>query len=375
MNPNSEGDRYGDRSSAMAPLLWPLIMTAAAADAAAAFFKAVWSGEDHLDIPTQPTWASENRIALELSTMCLRDFSRQASGQSTLICAPFALHGATIADFAPGHSVVEVLRHTGLSRVFVTDWRSAAPEMRFFTIDNYLADLNIAVDDIKPPVDLIGLCQGGWLALAYAARFPAKVRRLVLAGAPIDFHAAPSNVSRAIGSIPFFAFEHLVESGNGRVLGQHVLEALRPALNAERASQVLQLAEDMDSDERRELEACFRNWNAWTVDLPGQYYLEVVDRLYRHNQIARNEFVALGRPVSLADVHARTFLLAGRDDQVVAPEQLFAAARLVGTHSGAVEQAIEECGHLSLFLGSRALAGTWPRIGRWLNENALAIAS
>jgi pimeloyl-ACP methyl ester carboxylesterase len=52
------------------------------------------------------------------------------------------------------------------------------------TIDSYLSDLNVAVDDIGPPVDLIGLCQGGWLSLVYAARFAGKVRRLVLAGAP-----------------------------------------------------------------------------------------------------------------------------------------------------------------------------------------------
>ena len=75
---------------------------------------------------------------------------------------------------------------SGRSRVFVTDWRSATPEMRYFTIDSYLADLNVAVDQLGPPVDLIGLCQGGWLALVYAARFPTKVRRLVLVGAPID---------------------------------------------------------------------------------------------------------------------------------------------------------------------------------------------
>ncbi|MEQ6411013.1 alpha/beta hydrolase, partial [Salmonella enterica subsp. enterica serovar Enteritidis] len=47
-------------------------------------------------------------------------------------------------------------------------------------------DLNVAVDTIGPPVDLAGLCQGGWLSLLYAARFPDKVRRLVLAGSPVD---------------------------------------------------------------------------------------------------------------------------------------------------------------------------------------------
>ena len=63
------------------------------------------------------------------------------------------------------------------------------------TIDLQFAALNVVVDELGPPVDLIGLCQGGWLSLRYAARFPNKVRRLVLVGAPIDMAAAPSGFS------------------------------------------------------------------------------------------------------------------------------------------------------------------------------------
>ena len=120
------------------------------------------------------------------------------------------LPNATVADFAPGHSVVEALCQGGLSRVFVTDWRSATPEIRYFSIDNYLADLNVAVDELGPPVDLIGLCQGGWLALVYAARFPKKVRRLVLVGAPIDIAAAESQLSRFVADVPLGMFDELV---------------------------------------------------------------------------------------------------------------------------------------------------------------------
>jgi pimeloyl-ACP methyl ester carboxylesterase len=112
----------------------------------------------------------------------LRDFSAAHDGIASLICAPYALHGSTIADFAAGHSLVAALRDAGLKRIFATDWRSAGPDMRFFSIDTYLADLNVLVDELGGKVDLIGLCQGGWLALIYAARFPAKVRKLVLAG-------------------------------------------------------------------------------------------------------------------------------------------------------------------------------------------------
>ena len=39
-----------------------------------------------------------------------------------------------------------------------------------------LEEIGFGDVEIGPPVDLVGLCQGGWMALVYAARFPGKVR-------------------------------------------------------------------------------------------------------------------------------------------------------------------------------------------------------
>ena len=383
----SSGNRTAGRgsdpcsqSASSPPFLWPLIMTASASAAAASFFKdlaASWlKPAQGAWIAPEPQWSTENAVALELSSMQLRDFSTRAQGQATLVCAPYALHGATIADFAPGHSLVEVLRRAGLSRVFVTDWRSATPDMRFFSIDNYLADLNVTVDELKPPVDLIGLCQGGWLALAYAARFPEKVGRLVLAGAPIDFHAAESDLSLMVANLPLAAFENLVRLGEGRVLGSHVLDAWAPVLDAGEADRVLQISSDCDARSLHDVEERFRAWYAWTVNLPGPYFLQTVDCLYKQNQLAEGKFVALGRRIDLADVHSPLFLLAARDDELVAAEQLLAAARLVSSAKEAIEIATEPCGHLGLFLGARTLTGNWSRIAHWLSQDRrIAMAS
>ena len=90
--------------------------------------------------PVEPDWTTRNTVALELQSVRLRDLSLDHAGPATLICAPFALHGATIADFAKGHSLVEALRGAGCQRLLVTDWRSATPEMRYLSIDSYLAD-------------------------------------------------------------------------------------------------------------------------------------------------------------------------------------------------------------------------------------------
>jgi poly(3-hydroxyalkanoate) synthetase len=351
------------------PFLWPIVAFATASEAAAsllAYFAHLWISNAPPRISKRARWATENRVALDLQCMRLRDFSWSSNAVPTLVCAPFALHGANVADFAPGHSLVEALRNNGLPRIYVTDWRSATPDMRFLSIDNYLADLNIVVDEIGAPVDLIGLCQGGWMALVYAARFPHKVRRLVLAGAPIDIQAGESMPSQLAANFPLAAFNEIVRLGDGRVLGDRVLAFWSPALDTEVAADVLQIAPGVIATRRHALERRFDQWYFSTVDLPGTYYLQVVTWLFRENRIVAGNFEALGRPIDLASLRIPTFLLAARDDELVSANQLLATAGRIGTPRNNIEVAVEPCGHLSLFLGAATLSRTWPRIARWL---------
>jgi poly(3-hydroxyalkanoate) synthetase len=359
----------GPLSFSSFPILWPLVACAAASEAAASLlddFAHIFFRNAPPRISKQAQWATENGVALDLQCMRLRDFSRGSNAVPTLICAPFALHGANVADFAPGHSLVEALRINGLPRIYVTDWRSATPDMRFLSIDSYLADLNVAVDEINPPVDLIGLCQGGWMALVYAARFPHKVRRLVLAGAPVDIRAGESVPSQLAANLPLAAFNEIVRLGDGLVLGDRVLAFWSPALDGEVAADVLQIAPDVGVTERCALERRFDQWYFSTVDLPGTYYLQVVSWLFQDNRIVAGKFEALGRLIDLASLRLPTFLLAARDDELVSANQLLATAGRIGTPRNHIEVAVEPGGHLSLFLGAATLGRTWPRIARWL---------
>ena len=43
-------------------------------------------------------------------------------------------------------------------------------------------------------VNLVGGCQGGWLAVVYAGLHPEHVNTLTIGGAPIDTHAGQSAV-------------------------------------------------------------------------------------------------------------------------------------------------------------------------------------
>ena len=349
--------------------LWPLEASRLALQT-----YAQWFADQKPEPPRAPDqrplgWTTPNVVRLQLPSMRLREFSRGISTQPPLlICAPYALHGAIITDFAPGHSLVQALQKGGVNRIYVPDWRSAAPDMRYLSIDNYLADLNVAIDEIGAPVDLVGLCQGGWLSLVYAARFPGKVRRLVLAGAPVDV-STPSEISTMVAALPQAAFEQMVQQGNGVVSGEHMLKFWNVPFSQRDVEAVLQRDLGDGSDEVQMLLDRFERWDRATLDLPGTYYLEVTDWVFRQNLIAKGDFVALGRRIDLDEVRVPVFLLAGADDIVVPRDQAFATAPLLGTRPAWLERACEPCGHLSLFMGRNCLSRSWRRIARWLQAD------
>ena len=352
--------------------LWPALAAASASELAGSIAKQFIGLPGATDDPAagrEPAWATPNTVALDLKTVRLRDFSTTREGVATLLCAPYALHGAGIVDLLPGHSLVAALRAAGLANLFVTHWRSAVADMRFLTIDDYLTDLNVLVDQLGGHVDLVGLCQGGWLSLLYAARFPAKVRKLVLAGAPIDIAAAPSGLSAITDASPLSLFQELVMLSGGRMLGRAVQKFWGPeTLEDDEIHQLLQTHEAVDSSAFARLVEQFRAWYAWTVDLPGTYYLEVIDRLYKRNELASGHFVALGQRIDLATVRTPLFLLAARDDELIAPAQLFATEHLVGTPAQDIHKEMVGGHHLGLFVGQQTLNGTWQRIAHWLSE-------
>lgn len=312
----------------------------------------------------EPHWATRNRVALELAELRLRCFADCAEQTAAVVVAPYALHDAQLADLAPGHSLIEALLRHDCRHLWLVEWKSAADETRLNTIDSQLAALNVVVDDIGGPVDLVGLCQGGWLSLIFAVRFPRKIRRLVLVGCPVDFKSEPSALSHRADATPDEVIEHLIRRGRGLVLGRDMAGLWpREASEETRLAEALQLTPPFSGDAEKTAVAEFQRWDRRPIDLPGPYYREVIKKLYRENLLARGAFSALGKAIGRHELDRAAFLLVGERDGIAPPAQAFAAEAIV---AGKVEKALAPCGHLALFMGRRTLAESWPRIARWL---------
>ena len=303
--------------------------------------------------------------------MLLRDFSRTPAGKAAapvLIDAPYAGHGSTIADYAKGQSLVETLQAGGLEHVLVTDWKSATQEMKDFDIDKYLDDLDKAVERLGGSAHLIGLCQGGWMCAMYAALFPLKVRSLVLAGAPIDTDAGSGAIKEMAHSLPISFFEELVALGGGLMHGQVMVagwKSMHPEKQWEKYIDLYEHIEDKNYIERVET---FERWYENPINLPGAFYLQAVQQLFKENRLARGEFIGMGKRLSLEDITCPVFLLAGDDDDITPVDQVFHAEKYLGTPKEQIVKMLAPGGHIGLFMGTRTLAECWPEVARWIRS-------
>ncbi len=314
----------------------------------------------------RPKLATPNVLRLDLRSMALRDYGK-AGALPTLIDAPHAGHTAMIADYHKGQSLVQTLLDNGLGHVALTDWKSASPDMKDLEIDNYLADLVVAIDDLGGRVNLVGLCQGGWMAAMVAARFPDKVNALVLAGAPIDTDAGDGPIKRLARETPLSTYQELVALGGGLMRGAIMLQGWKNMHPAQHYMQdQIDVYEHIDDPVWLAKEETFESWYESPIDLPGRWYLQAIKQIFKENRLAKGEFVGLGRKLDLRNITCPTYLLAGAADDITTPEQVLDAVKYIGTPKDHIVQKTVPGGHIGLFMGARTLTEHWPEIARWI---------
>ena len=315
----------------------------------------------------RPGWLLPHRTVVDTPFAKVHDFSpagHDADVVPTLVLPPQAGHSSHVVDFAPKQSQLAVLLDTGLTRLFAAEWLPATSATRHTTITDYLALIDRAIELAGGRANLVGDCQGGWLAAIYAALHPQRVHTLTLAGAPIDFHAGESMIAasttlltRSLGMAPYRA---LVALNGGNMSGRAVLTnfiAMQPQAELGRQLQLLAHVDDPAHVARYQ---AFEDWFKYTQDIPGAFYLWLVDHLFRGNELIGGRLVVDGRAADLAAISCPLYLLAGAKDHITPPPQVFAAAHAVSTPAADIVQRTAAAGHLGLFTGRQALTQDWP---------------
>ncbi|MEO7061407.1 MAG: DUF3141 domain-containing protein [Lapillicoccus sp.] len=314
---------------------------------------------------TPPRWASKHTVVTEWPIARLRDFSSSDPVETvpTLFLPPQAGHDSCIVDYDPQQSQIMTAKDAGLTRVFSLDWVAATESTKDAGIGDYIGVMVETVDRLGGRVNLVGDCQGGWLAVIYAALHPETVNTLTIAGAPVDFHAGEPLIHdwmRVLSPEHDLAFyRNLVRSNDGVLPGTILLAGFITMQPDNELNRQLQLLAHINEPAHVDRYRTFENWFQHTQPIPGAFYLWIVEHLFQENELVAGTLTVGDRTVDLGRITCPLYLLAGETDHITPPPQVFALAEYAGTDPGAVTMRQTTGGHLGLFMGREALRNHW----------------
>lgn len=271
----------------------------------------------------------------------------------------------TLLDLDPQRSLVRRLLEQGRD-VYLLAWDAPARWQRHLGLDDYAlrfprrALATVCRYRGVAAVDVIGICQGGVLALCQSAVYPQRVRRLVLIATPVDPHQADHRLLRLAQATDPDTLEHNIP---GQALSA-AFTALRPTdlllrryrRSAEQAGR---------ADVRRQRFMRMERWMYDCPDQPARVLRETLAWLYRDNRLARGRLVLDGRTIDPSVIRAPVLTIAARRDHLVPADTALVMARWLSPAQ--LTEICEPGGHLGLFVSARAQTGLIPGIGRWLD--------
>ncbi|QFT81512.1 hypothetical protein FIU89_12885 [Roseovarius sp. THAF27] len=291
---------------------------------------------------------------------------RDEMDRRVLLVAPMSGHYATLL-----RSTVKSLLPD--CEVYVTDWHNARDipvSEGKFDVEDYTLYLVEFMRHLGNDLHVIAVCQPAPLTLAATAYLAeqdpeAQPRSLTLIGGPIDPDATPTEVTDFGHSVTMGQLEGTMIQrvgfkypGVGRKVYPGLLQlASFMSMNAERHSQafmnqITRVAQGEASD--RDPHNKFYDEYLAVMDMPAEFYLSTVERIFKAGEIARNEFVVDGHKVdigAISKVAVKT--VEGGKDDISAPGQCVAALDLLtGLPDDMKASHLEpEAGHYGIFAG------------------------
>jgi poly(3-hydroxybutyrate) depolymerase len=294
-----------------------------------------------------------------------------------LVVAPMSGHFATllrntVAVMLPEHDV------------FITDWKNARNvplSAGRFGFDEYVDHLIRFQQAIGPGAHMVAVCQPAVAALAATAVMaeagnPAQPRSLTLMAGPIDTRVNPTKVNELAQSRSIAWFErHLIGCvpcryhGAGRRVYPGFLQLTAfMSMNLDRhiSAHWTQFRSLVDGDLPKA--AAHRHFYAEygaVMDLPAEFYLETVQRVFQDHDLPLGRLTWHGAPVRPEAIH-RTALLTveGERDDICSAGQTVAALDLcTGVRLSLKRNHLQTgVGHYGVFSGSRWAREVYPRV-------------
>ena len=291
---------------------------------------------------------------------------RKDADKKVLLIAPMSGHYATLLTSTVRSLIADC-------EVYITDWHNARDipvSAGKFDIEDYTQYLIDFIKYLGPDIHVIAVCQPAPLALA-ATAFISEYEKsnipksLILIGGPIDPDANPTEVTDFGNRITMGQLEHAMIQNVGvkyAGVGRQVYPGLLQltsflSMNAGRhasafVDQILRVTKGEASDHDKHNK--FYDEYLAVMDMPAEFYLSTVERIFQNREIANNNFSINGKKIDfskITDVNVMT--VEGGKDDISAPGQCYAALALcTGLKDNKKFSYVEpHAGHYGIFAG------------------------
>ncbi|RBY83032.1 polyhydroxyalkanoate depolymerase [Geodermatophilus sp. TF02-6] len=266
--------------------------------------------------------------------------------------------------------------------VFVFDWhnvRDVPLAHGPFGLDEYVEHVVAALRHLGAGVHVVGVCQPAVPVLAAVSLLaadddPAQPASLTLMAGPVDTRVNPNRVNAVAERRPLSSFErrliHTVPAryaGAGRRVYPGVVQLTAfMSMNARRhLGAHVRLYRDLvaGNAERAAATRAFYDEYGAVMDVPAEFYLETIARVFQEHSLATGRFTWRGRPVDPGAIRQTALLtVEGARDDICSPGQTRAAH---GLCTGIPEEHKRHhlqpgVGHYGVFSGSRWEAEVYP---------------
>jgi len=323
--------------------------------------------------------AVQEEVALTAPFGTLLHFRKttRAEQPKVLLAAPLSGHFATLLR----ETVRTLLRDHD---VYITDWHNARDVPLWhggFGLDDYTRQMIAFLTHMGPGTHLVAVCQPCVSALAATALMaeddhPATPASLTLMAGPVDCRINPTSVNKLATDRPIEWFRrnlisHVPWPHAGmmrRVYPGFLQLTAFMSMNAERhkkqfEAMYLHLVEG-ELDQARTIQAFYDEYLA-VNDLPAEFYLETVERVFQTYDLPRGVLTVGERTVNPAAIR-RTVLLTveGERDDICSVGQTVAAQDLCSgirpyMRSHHLQAGV---GHYGVFSGSKWNAQIYPQV-------------
>ncbi|MCH9779793.1 MAG: polyhydroxyalkanoate depolymerase [Alphaproteobacteria bacterium] len=326
-----------------------------------------------------PTADVIDEVVLDHPFCSLRRFSKQGRKDNgfapMLLVAPLSGHYATLLRETVDCFVTD-------RDVWITDWkncRDVPADAGGFGVEDYIDLISEIIDHLATPADVVAVCQPCPLVLATLAlraqrEAPLAPRSLILIGGPVDPAAAPTKVTKHADSqnLAFFnrAMIDVVPAnfaGKGRRIYPGYLQLMGfMAMQPQRHAQAVV---DWFTNLHRSKEAKAQKFESFydeyftVMDLPAEFFLETVERIFKKNQLATGQLSHRGQRVDLTAIKGTAMMtIEGARDDISAPGQTSAAHLLCPNVSVRRHITHPDVGHYGLFSGRKFRAQIAPEM-------------